>query len=527
MLFMSIHLGIDASTQSLTALFIDPHKGEILHEDSVTFGRDLPQYGAPHGFIEGNDPLIRHADPLMWVDALDLLLARLRDDGAPLNHVSAISGSGQQHGTVYLSTRVDAFPDSSSDHPLRETVADKLSRKTSPIWMDSSTTAECREIDRALGGPGEVRKRSGSSATERFAGPQIRRFAKESPDDYAATEIIHLVSSFLCSLIAGRDAPIDLGDGAGMNLLNLRSGDWDSGLLNATAPALREKLPDTAPCNQVVGTVDPALAARFGINPEARVVVWSGDNPNSLIGVGGWEPGTAVVSLGTSDTYFAAMAAPRVDPCGCGHVFGNPAGGFMSLICFKNGSLARERIKDRFAMDWETFDNFHTEGSPGGGSANLVLPYFVPEITPVVLDAKPVYNGSARFRTDPEPLAAVRALVESQALSMRIHSSWMRERPGALRLTGGASKSAGICRVFADVFNADVYRLEVSNSAALGAAMRAANAAENIPWKELTDAFCAPAGAPVHPIAENVGAYDELATAYTELEAAYVYRTRR
>ena len=69
---------------------------------------------------------------------------------------------------------------------------------------------------------------------ERFAGPQIRKFWEEDPDAYRGTARIHLVSSFLCSLLIGKHAPIDTGDGAGMNLLNLSAGDWDPVLLEAT-----------------------------------------------------------------------------------------------------------------------------------------------------------------------------------------------------------------------------------------------------------------------------------------------------
>ena len=44
-----------------------------------------------------------------------------------------------------------------------------------------------------------------SRAFERFTGPQIRKFAREDPSAYARTERIHLVSSFLASLLAGAD----------------------------------------------------------------------------------------------------------------------------------------------------------------------------------------------------------------------------------------------------------------------------------------------------------------------------------
>src|SRR5262249_37909389 len=154
------------------------------------------------------------------------------------------------------------------------------------IWMDSSTTAECREIAAAAGGDERVLAITGSRATERFTGPQIRKFFKGAPQKYAATARIHLVSSFVAYLLPGRAAPIDPGDGAGMNLLDLGTGDWSPVMLEATAPGLREKLPRTAPSWEVVGPISPNLVERYGFSPAATVAASSGDNPSSLIGMG-------------------------------------------------------------------------------------------------------------------------------------------------------------------------------------------------------------------------------------------------
>jgi hypothetical protein len=107
--------------------------------------------------------------------------------------------------------------------------------------MDSSTSAECRELDARFGA--RLQADTGSPAIERFTGPQIRKFAKTEPERYAQTTRIHLVSSFLCSVLIGRDAPIDSGDGAGMNLLNLRAMAWDPEIAAFTAPGLAQKLP--------------------------------------------------------------------------------------------------------------------------------------------------------------------------------------------------------------------------------------------------------------------------------------------
>ena len=50
------------------------------------------------------------------------------------------------------------------------------------------------------------------------------------------------------------------------------------------------------------------------------------------------------------------MKKCRTDENGEGHVFGSPAGDYMTLICFKNGSLAREKIRDAYGIkDWKKF----------------------------------------------------------------------------------------------------------------------------------------------------------------------------
>jgi len=503
-----LFLGLDSSTQSLTAVLLDAETGEVRAEYSVEYGRDLPEYHCPHGFLDNPDPLVRHADPLMWVAALDLLFARMRDAGEPLERVMGISGSGQQHGTVYLNER---FLDPAAWRPapdLPSMVRPMLSRPTSPIWMDSSTSEECREITAAVGSAREVQVRTGSPAVERFSGPQIRKFWKESPDAYAATAVIHLVSSFMASILCRRSAPIDCGDGAGMNLMNLQTCDWDPVMLDATAPDLRAKLPPPAPSATVVGELAPYFVERYGFRRDVKVAAWSGDNPNSLIGVGGWRPGIAVVSLGTSDTFFAAMRDPKVDPAGYGHVFGNPAGGFMSLICFKNGALAREAVRDRFGMDWREFEECLLR-TPAGNNGNMMLPYFVPEITPLVLKAQPVYVGSDDFKAGRGPDAVVRALIEAQAIRLKIHSEWIEGRPDTLRVTGGASANTAICQVLADVFGARVERLKSGNSAALGAAMRAANAATGLDWETLSRRAARPEpGMDVEPIPEHTRLYE-------------------
>lgn len=481
-------LGLDSSTQSLSAVILDPASGGILASQSVNFGKDLPQYNSPSGFIPGGEGGEVHADPRMWLEAVDLLFKRLSET-TDLSVIEIIAGSGQQHGSVYLGSGFDpALLNLDPGKSLVEQLSSGFTRKTSPIWMDTSTGAECAEITAAAGGAAEVCSRSGSVAIERFTGPQIRRFSKQDPGAYAATVRIHLVSSFIASVLAGKSIPIDYGDGAGMNLLNLEDLAWDKGLLEATAPDLGDRLLPPASCLQPQGTVSAYFSGKYGIPSSCKICPFTGDNPASLVGMGATTPGQVVISLGTSDTFFAAMPDAKTDPQGFGHVFGNPAGGFMSLICFRNGSLAREALRDELGVDWSAFEKGALELTQLSAGKNLTLPFYGAEITPRHDFGSPATG----FIEEPTPALRIRSLLEGQFLNMKLHSAWMGVTTERIRLTGGASKNDGIAQMVADVFQAPVERLDVANSAALGAALIAATAGGN-DLEALQEKFCKPA----------------------------------
>lgn len=510
---MGHYLGLDSSTQSLSGILIDTDSGEVVAERSINFGERLPGYESPYGFLPHQDTRIRQSDPLMWVEALDLLFSELRSSGVDLGRVRGVSGAGQQHGSVYLKQSLNSVGSWSEDRPLVDQVRPLLSRPVAPIWMDSSTSAECAEIAAALGGDEAVVQITGSRAIERFTAAQIRKFYKQEPALWATTQEIHLVSSFVASILVATTAGIDLGDGAGMNLLDLATGTYSERLLAATAPGLASKLVPPIPSPTRVGILDAYFVRKFGFAPGTPVIAFSGDNPSSLIGMGASRPGTAVISLGTSDTVFAAMSRPRTDPRGYGHVFGNPAGGFMCLICFANGSLARERIARQNGLDWEQFSRAIVEQTRPGNAGNLMLPYFVPEMTPKLLEPEPRLFGSREFTEGRDPAAQARAIVEAQGLTMRYHSAWIGETPDVILATGGASRNPGILQVLADIFQAELRPLKVTNSSALGGALRAAQAVEGVPWEDLYACFAAPDSArtvgpnrSAHSVYEDLGA---------------------
>ena len=310
-----------------------------------------------------------------------------------------------------------------------------------------------------------------------------------------------------------------------MNLMDLAARAWSPAAVDATAPGLAAKLPPIAESWSVAGTLAPYWQRRYGL-PPARVVAWTGDNPSSLVGTGLVEEGRVAVSLGTSDTIFGAMAAPRVDRSGTGHVFGAPTGAYMGITVFKNGSLARERVRDAVGLDWPGFARALRESPPGNGGG-LMLPWFEPEITPTVLTP----GVHERDLAAGDPPARVRAVVEGQMMAMARHSRWMGVTIDAIHATGGAAASHEILQVMADVFGATVRRFEVGNSACLGAALRAWHAdalaaGRPVTWRDVADAFVRPSGDAIAPAPGARAIYAPLIERQARFEAEILARLR-
>ena len=305
-----------------------------------------------------------------------------------------------------------------------------------------------------------------------------------------------------------------------MNLMDIRHKVWDTDALKATAPNLKGKLPPLAASGRAIGPVSTYFVNKFGLNPGALATVWTGDNPASVIGLGLIKPGQTAISLGTSDTFFGTMEKCQTDANGEGHVFGSPAGGYMTLICFKNGSLAREKIRELYKIsDWKKFGELVAQ-TPPGNHGGILLPWFEAEIVPRVNQP-----GIHRFDLDEKDVAGnCRAIFEAQMLSMRLHSQWMNVSPEKILATGGASNDAALLQIMADVMNCRVLRIEVSKSAALGSALMAAHGwlaatGKEPKWDKLVAGFSQPIpNSEIRPDKKAARIYDKLLEQYASCE---------
>ena len=88
-------LGLDASTQSIKASLLSNNL-DVISEIAVNFDVDLPQYGTKGGVLMGEKGSGMVYSPVVMVlEAMDLLLDRMKEKGWALHKVRGVAAAGQ------------------------------------------------------------------------------------------------------------------------------------------------------------------------------------------------------------------------------------------------------------------------------------------------------------------------------------------------------------------------------------------------------------------------------------------------
>ncbi|KAI9916107.1 hypothetical protein PsorP6_008194 [Peronosclerospora sorghi] len=542
-------LGLDCSTQSMSAIVVD-RVGHVVYKTSFRFDKRFPHYNTNNGVLrssENNEVLV---PSLLFVESLDAIMDEIAKSSVDVKNIKSVSGSAQQHASVYwskdfsLRACLDAATESNASmvEMMQNPQKPAFYLRNGPSWMDSSTTRYCKELEAAVGGANRITEISGSRAYERFSASQIAKRIHQDPALLDKCGRIALVSSMLTSLLCGDFMPIDESDGSGMNLLDVRERVWSSELLKATCEysnsvdavdklkaALGEQV---TPAYLSVGIIHQYFQMKYGFPGDCKVIPFSGDNPCTLAGIGISRPGDVGVSLGTSSTLFAVIPTEIARFSGKeGHFFRNPIDPetVMAMICFKNGALTREEVRNRCAdASWEKFDEL-MQATKAGNGGTTVFYYLDPEITPTTSKSGVMGFNAGGTRIDPsalQPEVEVRAVIESQFMSLRLHAERLGVRkPHRLVVVGGASANKSMLQVLANIFNAPVYCLKCTyNSAALGAAFRArhgATSASNYVPYDVSGSLALSLSA--SPIDEDAKVYTHLSPHFDALETQIVH----
>lgn len=219
---------------------------------------------------------------------------------------------------------------------------------------------------------------------------------------------------------------------------------------------------------------------------ECIIAPFTGDNPATVVALS--FPGDALLSLGTSTTFLLSIPPADNPPkrFTTSHLLSHPTtapDAQIAMLCYKNGALARERIRDRYAdHDWSYYNTL-VDAEPAGCDGYMGLYFPLPEIIPPGLKGEFYFRmnqSSAPIQIDENEVPRTsqpRMILESQFLSIRsrIAAILPSDSPPLQRLvvTGGSSANQTIRQLAADLFNMKVYISATKEAAGMGGALLA------------------------------------------------------
>ena len=480
-------LGIDISTQSLSAVLLRCSSGEILWDHSLSYRNDsrLSGFGFEHDtmIIPPREPGEAEQPPRLFIAALDALFCDLKNAGVDIRTIAAINTSGQQHGHVYLNDRARASFASLRDpgsarKDLAAAISGSFSYGGAPIWKTSNTAVEAARIRAAAGGKTAIIERIGSDIPLRFSAAVHRRLAIRYPETYAATRHLMQISSLIPAILTGDcTIPIDFGNACGTGLMNYAARMWDDVVLNAVADDLHDgtaglaaKLPSIAHPLSICGTVASYFQIKYGLSADCMIIVGSGDNPQTKVLASG-----DLLSLGTSFVYMISSPDGRVDATGAANAMYDGLGRPFNFCCRTNGALTWDQLRPHHglgAADYAACDSALTSVAPGS-----LMRFWHPdaESFPVINShPEPVRLDNAAIDFDSDFSAIVdSSLGLLYQYGMKISGASDHSRQPAMSVCGGPSVSPTIMDRIAAIWNRSVIQTGQAG-AALGAAAAAA-----------------------------------------------------
>ncbi|TVU68706.1 MULTISPECIES: xylulokinase [Cobetia] len=438
-------VGVDCGTQSTKVVILDP-----------ALGRIVAQGQRSHELHEGANGR-REQDPADWIRALegafdDALAAGQIDP----QHIQAIGISGQQHGMVALG-------------------ADGMPLYPAKLWCDTETSEHNAALIEALGGERGCLDALGLVLQTGYTASKVAWLREQHPELYQQIATLLLPHDYLNFWLTG-ERVTERGDASGTGYFDTRRQQWHQEIFHLIAPELdaRRVLPRIIESHAPAGRIRSEIAARFGLREDVIVSSGGGDNMMSAIGTGNIAPGRVTLSMGTSGTV-CAWSTDYPDGCDSQVAsFSSSDGGWLPLVCTMNVTSATTRVREMFDLDITAF-SAQVASSPRGAQGVQVLPFFNGERVPMLPRAEASFHGLDSRNTTPANLC--RATMEGASYGLRYALECLGPlgaNARQIRVVGGGAKSPLWRQMLADILNVEVVCPQVSEAAALGAAIQAA-----------------------------------------------------
>ena len=430
-----MYIGIDLGTSGVKALLLDENNVVLAsHTEKLTVSR-------PH-------PLWSEQDPQAWWQATDRAMLALGAQRG-LKEVRAVGLTGQMHGAVLMGRRHEV---------LRPAI----------LWNDGRSARACEQLEESVP---EARKITGNLMMPGFTAPKLLWIKEHEPAIHSQIAHVLLPKDYLRWRMTG-DFASDMSDAAGTMWLDVGKRAWSDRLLDACG-LTRDRMPKLYEGNEITGQITAELSERWALPARLPVVAGGGDNAAGAIGAGIWQPGQAMLSLGTSGVCFAVSERFLSNPERAVHSFCHALPDTWHLMSVMLSAAS--------CLDWAA----RLTGQPSvaallalaeqakpGEKSPCFLPYLSGERTPHNNpDATGVFWGFTH-QHGPEDLAM--AVLEGVSLGLAEGMAALQATgvtPAAVTLIGGGARSSFWRQLLADISGVTMeYRTGGDVGPALGAA---------------------------------------------------------
>ncbi|MFA9488058.1 MULTISPECIES: xylulokinase [unclassified Mannheimia] len=428
-----MYIGIDLGTSGVKVVLLDENQ----HIIAIT-QKSLP--------ISRPKPLWSEQNPQDWWNATNeamLELAHQQD----LSGVKAIGLTGQMHGATLLNN---------ADNVLSPAI----------LWNDGRSFAECEELEQLVPNSREI---TGNLMMPGFTAPKLRWVDKHQPDIAEKVSKVLLPKDYLRLVMSGEYAS-DMSDASGTMWLDVGKRDWNKSLLNACGLDI-ENMPKLFEGNQITSYLRPTLAEQWKMK-SVPIVAGGGDNAAGAIGIGLYQTGQAMLSLGTSGVYFVVSDKFHANPQKAVHSFCHalPDRWHLMSVILSAASSVDWAVKSLGVKDVPTL--FQQVEENQTASDAIFLPYLSGERTPHNDPyAKGVFWGLSH---NDNQATMAKAVIEGVSFALAegidvLHETGVKAEN--IALIGGGAKSAYWRQLLADISGKTFeYRTGGDVGPALGAA---------------------------------------------------------
>jgi len=303
----------------------------------------------------------------------------------------------------------------------------------------------------------------------------LRWLADHEPHSLARTRWVLMAKDYIRFRLTG-EVWAELTDFSGASLVNVPAGRYDADLLAAFGiSACQDRLPPLRGALEVLGKVTREAAAATGIRAGTPVAGGMFDIDACALASGMLDESVVAVVAGTWGNTLFLGRAPAADP----ELFMSSCYALPGWFLMLEGSPTSAANLDWALRELGVADYAEANRLAAAGEPAADDPLFLPflhgshagtQARAALLDLR---AGHARAHL-------VRAVFEGVAFAHRWHYDRVRRqrpRPHAIRLSGGAARSAPWVQMFADVLDTPVEIPAGEELGALGAAMGAGIAA--------------------------------------------------